>query len=170
MSGGVARADRIVFLLLLCVGLSLAEARAAAPEDVLRQGIVARLLAGDEAALFEERALTANEVVTTAGRRLDPGLVRATRKVYGRDFFLAAPKDEAPGAVRIAMWVFVYGSDAMARKKANNVRGRYFRHTKILTPFSLAAVDNKVVVVFTESAGSAAVVDFVTAAPTLFRR
>jgi hypothetical protein len=52
---------------------------------------------------------------------------------------------------------------------ARNITDGHFKRTKILTAFSHAATNYKIVIVFTESSGNGKIVGFVKSAPALFR-
>ena len=81
-------------------------------------------------------------------------------------FVLSGQDTEAQVAVLVLSYPDKKTVLSMTEKLAN--RGGYFKRTKILTPFSYASVDNRLVIAFTKNAGNEDVVEFVNEFPELF--
>jgi len=169
------RAALFVFLLtLFCRGaLALPNSE---PIEVTRRAIIEQLLDGDASRLKQDAAIETRFIRKLAPKRLRFNIVHSASNISGSVFEFELPHhdDGRQRLSRIAIWVFSYRDDAAAIRNAKFIKnsckkGDCFK-SKILTVFSYAVVENRVVVIFTENARDESVVTFIESAPNLLTR
>jgi len=136
--------------------------------NTIRQALTERLISGTANSSLREKQITSPDVRAILHDNLDPGLLTSVMETTGTDFrFVPSGQDtEAQVAVLVLSYPDKKTVLSMTEKLAN--RGGYFKRTKILTPFSYASVDNRLVIAFTKNAGNEDVVEFVNEFPELF--
>jgi hypothetical protein len=160
----------IAFLFgLFCINVSAAPAAADANLiETVRNAMIQQLLDGHGARLRQETPIDATFVKGIVPDRLGANVVRSATKIAGADFDIESPEyDKDQRLLHVGVWIFSYHDNKTALRKAKDIKGNHFR-SKILTHFSNAVVDNKIILVFTESARDEGVANFVKSAPTLF--
>jgi hypothetical protein len=166
------RASRIVGIVLFlasCGSIRAGAEAIAPPERVVRRALVEHVLDHDENRLASELPSSAGQIREAARKRLGSDLAASATAVSGMDFTFAMPGENAAALSHVGVWVFSYPEGNTALRMARNITDGHFKRTKILTAFSYAVTNDKIVIVFTESSGNGKIVDFVKSAPTLFR-
>jgi len=161
------RAILLIFFLGLFGRDALAFSDTEALESV-RNAIIEQLLGGDEVRLKRETPVDVAFVKKIAPVRLGHNVVVSTTKVSGADFYFESSEHEN----HVGVWVFFYRNNAAAIRNARAIKGfckgGCFR-SKLLTVFSKVIVDNKLIIIFTESSGVENIAGFVAkSAPQLF--
>jgi hypothetical protein len=83
--------------------------------------------------------------------RLNPNLLDGLETLSGKDY---AVRSDGNTDVQLGSVIIGYKTSEIAKAKAKTActKGAYFQHTKILTPFTAAALKNDLIIVFTEQA------------------
>jgi len=136
--------------------------------ETVRDAMIQQLLDGHGARLRQETPIDVTFVKGIVPDRLGANVVRSATGIAGADFDIESPEyDKDHRLLHVGVWIFSYHDNKTALRKAKDIKGNHFR-SKMLTYFSNVVVDNKIILVFTESAGDEGVVNFVKSAPTLF--
>lgn len=136
-------------------------------DSIVRQVLTEYLISKPVASSLRENRIAPAHVRAIVHDNLDPGLSAPVMEATGTDFRFtpSGPAIEAQAAVLILSYPDEKTVGSMIKKLAK--MGGYFKRTKILTRFSCAQVDNRLLIAFTENAGDQDLVQFIDEFPEL---
>jgi len=159
----------IATVLTLCVACNQTVAKEP-PINAVRTTLTEKLNAEAANSSLKESLLTSTDVRSIVHENLDPGLLNELREGTGTDFsFISSSQNDES---HVTILILTYSADKTADQMAERLGkiGGYFRHSKILTPFSYVASGEQVVIAFTENAGNEFVVKFINELPGILKR
>ncbi|MDR0702826.1 MAG: hypothetical protein LBF61_10580 [Azoarcus sp.] len=157
MRAGILKTLGIFSFFLLCAS----SLWAAAPEDRIRQAIIERLLDNDKQSIKQETPVSAEHIKKMTAQRIGIDLSVHADNISGIDFEFVERGGTESNLLHVGVWVFTYTDKEIANNKDKKIVGSHFKQSKILIPFFHFVDDNKIVIVFTESAGNKSVANFI---------
>jgi hypothetical protein len=140
------------------------------PDVIIRQQLINRLLSGGAVSGLRQHEIRTSDVRMIVQRNLDPTMVSTVVDTKGIDFRFPRSGQQTEGQVAVLELHYATSDIALRMARKLNKRGGYFKHTKILTPFSYASVSDLLVIAFTENAGDEEIVRFIKDVPAFLKQ
>lgn len=160
----------IVILTVLILWKSCLQADTSkSPTTIIRQALTERLMSRTVNPSLQENQTTSADIRAILHDNLDSSLLTSIMETTGTDFRFVPSGQDIEAQVAILVLSYPDKKTVLSMIKKLVKMGGYFKRTKILTRFSCASVDNRLVIAFTENAGNEDVVEFIDEFPDLLK-
>jgi hypothetical protein len=150
------RLRRILYTVAICCNIASADASPVSKKrtDLTQSQMIENLIQSNFGKASKNTIITDRKTADLKfiiSNGLNPNLLDGLETLSGKDY---AIRSDGNTDVQLGSVIIGYKTSEIAKAKAKTAckKGAYFQHTKILTPFTAAALKNDLIIVFTEQA------------------